>query len=191
MAWSAWSILIMSTEDEKFEKIRNCLKKYHVKFCVIYRATDREAVHDMEWIRVMSKAVTTREDCDKFAARYHALAVDCFSHKKSKLIPELILPKGSASVPWFGLRKPVGTERVLAPVNVLGQRWWFIVIASGAAYKAGYAIVAKVSAEGQKDVRQCIVEIQCIIANASFLKRELALLSVRLKSIGTRKKMVH
>lgn len=151
----------MSTEKEKkLEAIWRFLGDRTTDFYLIYSGGEDEYSSELKWIKASSWRLKSRENCNKLAAQYHALATHCYEQKQDKILEN---KKGSQGIPWFGGKIPTG-EVTTYPANSLGQRWWHIVIASGAVHKAGYVIVARVAAKEPKELRKYIADIQAILS---------------------------
>ena len=71
---------------------------------------------------------------------------------------------------WHGLSIRIGTRNP-TPANSLGQRWWHLIVGSGATRKAGYVIVARLAAKEEKDLQDRITKIQKIMGGATANRR--------------------
>jgi hypothetical protein len=155
----------MITEDEKLEKVRGYLEKRRALFFVVYRGMKSETGLDLQWIRAMSAETKTREDRDKLAAKYQALALRGYQTKRNMII-EAKNGTGEGK-PWHGFKIPTG-EVTPSPANSLGERWWTLVIASGTTNKAGYAIVTRILAKASTELPAHIAYIQAIVRSRGY-----------------------
>ena len=159
----------MSTESEKFEAIGTYLWKCTVDFWLIYSGKEKDG-SDLKLHTGASSRFKSRDDCEAFAAKDHALATYCYQRKCDKIFEEILDPLNGT---WTSIEIATGrVSRALrewaltpAPTNSIGQRWWGLVIASGATRDAGCVIVARVAAKDANEVRQYITDIQAIMEN--------------------------
>src|ERR1700733_5474744 len=122
----------MSTETETFEAIRRYLWQCTADFCLIFSLKKGKGPH-LKWRSATSSRFKTRDDCETFAAKYHALATQYYKCKRDKIFEYVINPLGSWSTYVLTKGRLLRALRVLAPspANAIGQRWWLLVIASG------------------------------------------------------------
>lgn len=160
----------MSTETEKFEAIGIYLWECTVDFWLIYSGKEKDG-SDLKLHTGASSRFKSRDDCEAFAVKDHALATYYYQRKCDKIFEEVIDPLNGT---WTSIGP--GTGRVLrallgdlepftTPPNAIGQRWWQLVIASGATRDAGYVIVARVAAKEQKELHKYIADIQAIMSS--------------------------
>jgi hypothetical protein len=160
----------MSVKDKRLEKAGRLLWDQGADFLLAYCEKDRETDHELKWTLAWSLASKAREDCEKLAAKYHALATHCYQRKHEIIIEEMIDPlngKWTPIGPVKGrlMRALLGNlEDFKTPANSIGQRWWQFVIASGPTRDAGCVIVARVAAKDEKEVRKYISDVQAIMS---------------------------
>jgi hypothetical protein len=161
----------MSVHDERLEKAGRLLWEQRAHFLLAYCEKDREADHELKWTLAWSQASKAREYHEKLAAKYHAFATHYYQRKRDKIFEEVIDPlngKWTTIGPVTGklMRALLGNlDDIKTPANSIGQRWWQLVIASGATHNAGYVIVTRVAAKDAKEVRKYITDIQAIMSS--------------------------
>jgi len=154
----------MNSEDKKFEKLKVFLWNRPCYFCIIYRSKRSESGIELKWCKAVSLNFKSHEEYDNLAAKYQEIAADCYRRTRSIILEENLPDPNSQGERWCGFDLHVGPAHP-HPANKLGQRWWHIVIGSGATYKAGYVIVARVAAKDEMELCDCVVEIQRIMAS--------------------------
>ena len=179
----------MITEDEKLERIREFLTSRAAEFVLVYRVKKSEAGPELRWIRAASLNIKAREDCDALAAKYQEIATHSYETKQNMMLEEYQLNQSTQTRLWLGLSVAAGKNKVPAPTNSLGQRWWQLVIGAGATRKAGYVIVTRVAARNLIDLRKDIAEIQSIVVEAGYFLRWVLIFLSLLNSIRIRRKV--
>jgi hypothetical protein len=161
----------MSVKDERLEKAGMLFWEQRADFLVAYCEKDKETDHELKWRLAWTLASKAREDCERLAAKYHAFATYYYKRKRDKIFEEVIDPlNGKLTTIGLGtgklMRALMGTlEDIETPANAIGQRWWQLVIASGATRNAGYVIVTRVAAKDANEARKYITDIQAIMSN--------------------------
>ena len=149
----------MTAESETFQQIRQYLWSCPADFCLIYRIIENQADTALKWTSATSATINGRDDCDRLAAKYLALANHCFLQKRNFILEEGMSSQGT---PFCGFRIPSG-KITPSPTNALGRKWWHLVVAVGPTRKAGYVVLARVAAKETNEVRHHIREIQRIV----------------------------
>jgi hypothetical protein len=162
----------MSIEDEKFERLKLFLWACICKFCIVYQANEvgivkhgdkHEPIVELKWWGAFSMKKRTPGENDKLAAKYQEAATHCYEHNQNLILNEN-LPNAESKIQLkYGLSIRIG-RRNPTPANSLGQRWWHLIVGSGATRKAGYVVVARVAAKDSKEVNDYISKIQNIMA---------------------------
>jgi hypothetical protein len=179
----------MITDDEKLERIREFLSGRLADFVLVYRVEKSKAGPELKWIKAASLDIKDCEDCEELAAKYQEIATYSYKIRRNMMLEEYQLNQDTQTRIWHGLSVATGKNKVPAPTNSLGQRWWHLVIGAGATRKAGYVIVTRVAAKNLTDLRKCIAEIQSIIVEAGHVFRLVLIFLSLLNSIKIRRKV--
>jgi hypothetical protein len=156
----------MSDENEMLEKLRESLWKSPLVFCIVYReVTTISAGFGLRWRWAISPGDLTRADYDEVAGSYQDAATDCFQNRRDLARADTSTEDDSGNRQWCARTMNAGPKGELLPTNSIGQRWWHVVIGSGATRDAGYVIAAKIAAKDAKDVAIFIDEIQNVLSS--------------------------
>jgi hypothetical protein len=153
----------MSGENEKFESLRGYLSRFPLFFCLVFRGEEAKDGVELKWCKAIAPDKKTREEYDKLAAKFRAVAMHCFQHRRNLILKENIAGINSRTPRWCGLNIPTETDENLLPANSLGQRWWHVVVGAGPTRSAGFVIVARIAVKETKELHNCIAHIQKII----------------------------
>jgi hypothetical protein len=165
----------MSMEDEKLERLKDFLWACPCNFCIVYQANEvgvvkqgkkHEPIVELKWCGAFSVKKRTPEENDELAAQYQEAAVHCYEHNRNLILNENLPSANAKTQRWHGLSIRLG-KRDPTPTNALGQRWWHLIVGSGATRKAGYVIVARVAAKEEKDLHDRVTMIQKIMGGAA------------------------
>jgi hypothetical protein len=165
----------MSIDDEKIERLKNFLWACPCNFCIVYEVNEvgvvrhgkkREPIIELKWCGAFSMKKRTPGENDKLAAEYRQVALHCYEENRNLIIKENVPSANSKTQLWHGLSIRIGSKNP-TPANFLGQRWWHMVVGSGAVREAGHVIVARVAAKGEDELQEHIARIQEIVAGES------------------------
>ncbi len=165
----------MSIQEKKFEQLKNYFGAYTCNFCIVYQADEvgvvkhgkkREPIVELKWCGVFSMEEQTSEENDELGAKYHEAAFHCYEHNRNLVLNENLPGANSQTQQWHGLSIRIGSKNPTPP-NSLGQRWWHLIVGSGATRKAGYVIVARLAAKDKKELQDHIAKIQRIMGGAA------------------------
>lgn len=165
----------MSTEEERIERLKDFLWACPCNFCIVYQANEvgvvkqgnkREPIIELKWSAAFSMKKRTPEENDELGAKYQPAAMYCYEHNRNLFLNENLPAADSKVQLWHGLSIRIG-KRDPTPANSLGQRWWHLIVGSGATRKAGYVIVARVAAKEAKELQDRIAGIQKIMGGAA------------------------
>jgi hypothetical protein len=146
---------------ENLERLRHLIWKYPLDFCLVYRI-DRKRVSP-ELAPHTALGNVSEEEYRKLASYYLVVALDCLRRGRSHILKENMKGLGSEQKKWCGLTLSTGANRIPTPANSSGQRWWGVIVASGATVAAGFVIVARVGARDEKALKELIKGIQEIM----------------------------
>jgi len=161
----------MSVEDEKFERLENYWQACTCNFCIVFHVDEvgivkhgkkREPIIELRWCGAFSMEARTSGENDELAAKYHQAALYCYEHNRNLVLNENLPGADSKTQLWHGLSIRIGTKNP-TPANELGQRWWHLIVGSGATRKAGYVVVARLAAKEEKELQDHIANIQKIM----------------------------
>lgn len=164
----------MSIEDEKIERLKTFLWGCPCSFCILYQANEvgvvkhgrkREPIVELKWCGAFSMKKRTPTENDELGGKYHEAALHCYQHNRNLILNENLPTLNSKTQIWHGLSIRVGSKNP-TPANSLGQRWWHLIVGSGATRKAGYVIVARVAAKEEKDLLDHVTRIQEIMGGS-------------------------
>ena len=162
----------MSIDDEKFERMKSFLWACTCNFCIIYEVNEvgvvrhgnkREPIIELRWSGNFSMKKRTSGENDKLAAKYREVALHCYENDRNLILKENLPAANSKTQLWHGVPIRIGSKNP-TPANFLGQRWWHMVIGSGAVREAGHVIVARVAAKEENELQDHIARIQKIVA---------------------------
>ena len=162
----------MSMEDQKFERLKNFLWACTCNFCIVYQVNKvgvvrhgnkRESIIELRWCGTFSLRKRTPKENDRLAAKYQEVALHCYEENRDLIINENLPTANSKTQLWHGLSIRIGSRNP-TPANSLGQRWWHIVVGSGAVREAGHVIVARLAAKEASELHEHIAGIQKIVA---------------------------
>jgi hypothetical protein len=164
----------MNTEDEKIERLKDFLWACPCNFCIVYQANQvglvkqgnqSEIMIELKWCGAFSMKKRTAGENDELGAQYHEAALHCYENNRNLMINENMPMANSKTQRWHGLSIRIGT-RSPTPANSRGQRWWHLIVGSGATRKAGYVIVTRVAAKDAKELQDRVDTIQQIMGGA-------------------------
>jgi hypothetical protein len=165
----------MSVEDEKFERLKDYLWGRTCNFCIVYRANEvgtvqhgnkREPIVELKWCAAFSMKKRTPAENDELGAKYHAAAFHCYEHNRNLILNENLPGANSRTQLWHGLSIRLGSKNPV-PANSLGQRWWHLVVGSGATRKAGFVVVTRLAAKEDKELLDHVAMIQNIMGGSA------------------------
>jgi hypothetical protein len=153
----------MNCDDLALERLKELFWKSPFVFLVIYRGNVTGVGIEFRWCRAISPTDMTHDQYDALAAYYYDVALECFQSRCDLILNETIKSTGAEVQRWCGLDVVTGANGRPTPANSLGQRWWHVVIASGAVHAAGYVVVARIAAKDAGEVDQLITKVQEIM----------------------------
>jgi hypothetical protein len=165
----------MSTEAEKFERLKNFWRTCTCNFCIVYQANEvgvvkhgkkREPIIELKWHGSFSMDNRTPEENDELGAKYLEAALHCYENNRNLILNENLPASNAKTQLWHGLSIRIGSKDP-TPANTFGQRWWHLIVGSGATRKAGYVIVARVAAKEAKELQDYATGIQEIMGGAA------------------------
>lgn len=161
----------MTKNDKNFERLQNYLRPYNCFFCIVYQANEvgaikdgnkREPIIELKRCGTFSTEKRTRSENDELGVMYLEAAMYCYQHNRNLTLNENLPAANAKTQLWHGLSIRIGSKNP-TPANELGQRWWHLIVGSGATRKAGYVIVARVAAKEEKELQDHIAKIQKIM----------------------------
>ncbi|HEY1790047.1 MAG TPA: hypothetical protein VGJ73_18010 [Verrucomicrobiae bacterium] len=164
----------MNIDDEKFGRLKDFLWSCPCNFCIVYQANEvgfvkhgnkREPIIELKWCGAFSMKKRTPGENDELGAKYQPAAMHCYEHNRNLILNENLPSANSKTQLWHGLSIRIGS-RDPVPANSLGQRWWHLIVGSGATRKAGFVIVARVAAKEAKELQDHVTRIQKIMGDA-------------------------
>lgn len=165
----------MTIDDEKFERLKNFLWGCTCNFCIVYRANEvgvvkqgkkQEPIIELKWCGAFSMKKRTPSENDELGALYHEAAWYCYEHNRNLILNENLPRANSKTQRWHGLSIRIG-RRDPTPANSLGQRWWHLIVGSGATRKAGFVVVTRVAAKEAKELQDYVTRIQQIMGGSA------------------------
>jgi hypothetical protein len=165
----------MIIDNEKFDQLQNYLRACNCDFCIVYQASEvgvvkqgrkKEPIIELKWHGVFSVEKRDAAETDELGAIYQEAAMHCYQHNRNLTLNENLPGANSKTQLWHGLSIRIGTRNP-TPTNALGQRWWHLIVGSGATRKAGYVLVARVAAKEEKELQDRITKIQKIMGGAA------------------------
>ncbi|HXC34280.1 MAG TPA: hypothetical protein VNV43_00285 [Candidatus Acidoferrales bacterium] len=165
----------MNIEDEKFERLKDFWRTCTCNFCIVYQANQVglvkhgnkcEPIIELKWLGAFSMEKRTPEEDDDLGAKYLAVAMHCYEHNRNLVLNENLPSANAKTQLWHGLSIRIGSKDP-TPANSLGQRWWHLIVGSGATRRAGYVIVARVAAKEASELQDYAAKIQVIMGGAA------------------------
>jgi len=163
----------MRIDDERFERLKDFLWSCRCNFCIVYQANEvgivkygskQEPIIELKWCAAFSMEKGTPLENDELAAKYHAAALHCYEHNRNLILNENLPKANSKTQLWHGLTIRLGRKDP-TPANSLGQRWWHLIVGSGATRKSDHVIVARLAAKEEKELQDRIARIQKIMGD--------------------------
>ncbi len=151
----------MNTQEAKFDRLKEFLSALPAEFCLVYSAKRGLTGSKLKWCKAASlHDKITRADYDKLAAKYQDVALNSYEQKRNLILKENLPSANSKTKRWRGLDVRVSGDENPLPANSAGNRWWQLVIGSGAVHDAGYVIVARVAAKESEEAQGYVAKIQ-------------------------------
>ncbi|HEX3626782.1 MAG TPA: hypothetical protein VH280_15325 [Verrucomicrobiae bacterium] len=165
----------MSVEDEKLEQLKDYLWACPCNFCIVYQVNQigvvkhgkkSEPIIELKWCGAFSMDKRTLGENDELGALYKEAAMHCYAENRNLILNENLPSPDSKTQRWHGLSIRICRSDP-TPANSLGQRWWHLIVGSGATRKAGYVVVARVAAKKEKDLQDHIAGIHKIMGDGA------------------------
>jgi hypothetical protein len=172
----------MQTKDKNLDRVWSFLLSYPADFLLAYAEKNKETSPNLELKMAWSRRPAAKEEYDGLAAKYQEFATLCYTHQRN-----FILERGMHS----RYRTSPGSEKPSEKTTSSSSpRRWHLFIANGPIRKAGYVVVARITAKDQTQVRKLIREIQIVFLGTFLLLRPTTILHLLLRAAGVTRKAV-
>ena len=150
----------MGGHEDRFGRLREVLATIPLDFCLVYRPVPSITGRRLRWCKGVSRRGLTHEEYAALADALARAALLCYRCRRNAVLSELVPRPGAGGRRWYALGRAARHRWDAPPANCLGQRWWCLVIGSGAVREAGYVVAARVAAREALEVRAYIPKVQ-------------------------------